>query len=103
MHSYAKRGGLDLSFLTPLGHFAHLVLVRPKASVTIRDDLNRRKRKSQISALIGLAVLILGATLGSRYRAFWIPAVFGFALFLGGTLYQLLGIRCPRCQSQLDL
>ena len=53
--------------------------------------------------LVGFVVLVLGAVLGSSYRGFWIFAVIGFALFLGGSLYQACGIRCPRCQSRLDL
>jgi hypothetical protein len=72
-------------------------------SVTIRDDINRRKRKAQILALLGFALLMFGALLASTQRMFWLVAAIGFAMFLGGTLYQSFGIRCPRCACRIDL
>jgi hypothetical protein len=72
---------------------------------TIRDGINRRKRRSLAAAGIGVAVIAVAAGLawlladvrGGRYQpALLGVGILGLAIISGGLLYLDL-VRCPKC------
>jgi hypothetical protein len=69
--------------------------------VTIRDVINRRKRKAAIVTYAGFALLMLGALAAVANESLVVLALPGFAIFMGGTLFLYYGIRCPRCRARV--
>jgi|GEM_PF-1287460 len=69
--------------------------------MTIRDEINKKKRKAAIIMYSGFIFFILGCLL-SIHNSFIVPfTFFGLLLaFLGIELY-LTGIRCPQCRGNL--
>ena len=84
----------------------YLYLVRPKnSSVTIREDINRRRRSGAIVSYIGFAVAAVGSAVASSNNGGWYVLVplLGFAAFAGGSLYLWYGIRCGHCSGPIGL
>ena len=71
--------------------------------MTVRDELNRRKRKAGIIAYSGLAILIISVLALGGGHGISPFALAGFAVFAGGILYLLWGVRCPTCRGAIGL
>jgi hypothetical protein len=71
--------------------------------VTLREDLNRRVRKAQIITLCGFLAFMLGIFVAQAYPSLWPLTVLAFAVFFGGTLYRMFGVRCPHCSRQIGM
>jgi hypothetical protein len=69
--------------------------------MTIRDLLNRRKRKAIIIAYSGFVLFVLGLSLGAVGPPWLFVAVPGFVVFFVATLYSLFLIRCPSCREAI--
>jgi len=69
--------------------------------MTLRDVINRRRRKSGIVMLIGFALFGFGGVAASAHSQFLGLSAIGFVLFAGGFFHQLYGIRCPRCAGRI--
>jgi amino acid transporter len=76
---------------------------------TIRDRINRRRRRSLAAASIGVAVIAAAAVLGwllanadsGRYQpALLGVGIFGLVILSGGLLYLDL-VRCPKCLGRV--
>jgi hypothetical protein len=70
--------------------------------VTLRDDLNKKKRWSGVALL--LAFLSFGGTaaLASKYQGVFVGLpLLSFLGFGGAMLYQVFGVRCRRCRAAI--
>jgi hypothetical protein len=69
--------------------------------MSLRDAINRRRRKSGMIMMAGFALFALGGMASSTNRSFIALSLVGFLMFGDGILYQFYGIRCPRCGGKI--
>jgi hypothetical protein len=69
--------------------------------MTIRELLNRRKRKAIIIAYSGLVLFVVGLSLGAVGPPWLFIAIPGFAVFVAASMYSLFLIRCPSCREAI--
>ena len=53
--------------------------------------------------LIGFVLFALGGVASSTHCGLIALSLLGFLMFAGGIVYQLYGIRCPRCGGKIGL
>ena len=69
--------------------------------MSIREKLNAQRWKAQLITLAGFALFGFGGVVASTHKQLWPLPLLGFLAFFGGSLYQGLGLRCPRCREAL--
>jgi hypothetical protein len=69
--------------------------------VTIREAITRQTRKVQIVTFSGFGLFFLGILLSQSHKSFWPLMAVGFPIFFIGVIYQMYGIRCPRCSGRI--
>jgi hypothetical protein len=69
--------------------------------VTIRDVISRQMRKAAMIAYGGAALFGLGGLAITVNERLIVLALPGFGIFMGGVLFMLLGVRCPRCGGRI--
>ena len=69
--------------------------------MSLRDAINRRRRKSGMIMMAGFALFALGGIASSTNSSFIALSLVGFFMFGGGIVYQFYGIRCPRCGGKI--
>jgi len=69
--------------------------------VNIRDVISRRKRKATIIQYAGFTLFVFGGLATSLNESLFVLALPGFAIFIGGILFMLFRIRCPRCRGNI--
>jgi ribosomal protein S27AE len=65
--------------------------------MTIRESLDRKRRKASIIAFASWLVFVAAGVLTSEYSPAIILAIPAFIVFMASVVYLVFGIRCPRC------
>ncbi len=68
--------------------------------MSIRTEINKKKRTLDIVAVSGFAVFGIGLVSMERARYLSTIAVIGFLIFFGAILYSFYGIKCLKCKGQ---
>src|SRR5207247_10252783 len=69
--------------------------------MTIRQRLNRERRRSFLLAITGFVMFAGGMTASQRHREFFAIGLCGFVLFGGSIIYTMFCVRCVHCQRPL--
>lgn len=67
--------------------------------MTIRSEINKKKRKIAFVIFFGFAIFILGTAFNISNKEILIIALCGFAIAFFGILYSYFGIACPKCKK----
>jgi len=72
---------------------------------TVRDMLNRKKRRAMIVASLAWAITLPAFIMIGEEEvlpaALTIYVLLGMATFIAGGSYAMLGLRCPQCRGTL--
>ena len=72
--------------------------------MTIREQLNKKKRIFAISSYIALALLVIsGLLLVAQYIMFLPVVIILFIIFFTATGLTFLGIRCNNCKGNIGI
>lgn len=69
--------------------------------MTVREYLDRARRRAMLMSFGSWLLIPLGVLGLQASRAFVAVVVAGFAGFFASIFYQLVGVRCPRCNESL--
>jgi len=70
--------------------------------MSIRTQINDKKRKILIVAYSGMAFFIFGMILSHKSGALTFLSFVGFAVFFLSIVYAFWAIRCPRCRGNFS-